>query len=125
VLVGALVLLVGQGVGQQVWLGALIFLTGTVATSAVTSMSALAASFYPTRARATGVAWMLGIGRVGGVAGALVGAALMGLGWQFGAVFSLLAVPAVIAAGGMVLMMRCVPLDHASADENVGAVAIE
>jgi AAHS family 4-hydroxybenzoate transporter-like MFS transporter len=125
VLVGALVLLVGQGVGHQVWLGALIFLTGTVATSAVTSMSALAASFYPTRARATGVAWMLGIGRVGGVAGALAGAALMGLGWQFGAVFSLLAVPAVIAAGGVVLMMRRVSPDHASVDEKVGAVAIE
>ncbi|MGF6368733.1 AAHS family 4-hydroxybenzoate transporter-like MFS transporter [Paraburkholderia sp. RAU6.4a] len=125
VLVGALVLLVGRGVGHQVWLGTLIFLTGTVATSAVTSMSALAASFYPTRARATGVAWMLGIGRVGGVAGALVGAALMGLGWHFGAVFSLLAVPAVIAAGGVVLMMRREPLDHASVDENVGAIAIE
>jgi AAHS family 4-hydroxybenzoate transporter-like MFS transporter len=125
VLVGALVLLVGQGVGHQVWLGTLIFLTGTVSTSAVTSMSALAASFYPTRARATGVAWMLGIGRVGGVAGALAGAALMGLGWQFGAVFSLLSVPAVIAAGGVVLTMRRVPLDPASADEKVGAVAIE
>jgi AAHS family 4-hydroxybenzoate transporter-like MFS transporter len=125
VLVGALVLLVGQGVGHQVWLGTLIFLTGTVATSAVTSMSALAASFYPTQARATGVAWMLGIGRVGGVAGALVGAALMGLGWHFGAVFSLLALPALIAASGVVLMMRRVPLDHASADETVGAVVIE
>ncbi|MBB5457257.1 succinate dehydrogenase/fumarate reductase flavoprotein subunit/uncharacterized membrane protein [Paraburkholderia sp. Cpub6] len=125
VLVGALVLLVGRGVDHQVWLGTLIFLTGTVATSAVTSMSALAASFYPTRARATGVAWMLGIGRVGGVAGALIGAALMGLGWHFGAVFSLLAVPAVIAAGGVVLMMRREPLDHASVDENVGAIAIE
>jgi AAHS family 4-hydroxybenzoate transporter-like MFS transporter len=35
------------------------------------------------------------------VAGALVGATLMGLGWQFGSVFSLLAVPAVIAAAGV------------------------
>lgn len=104
VLVAALVLLVGRGVGHQILLGALIFLTGTVVTSAVTSMSALAASFYPTRARATGVAWMLGIGRIGGVAGALVGAALMGLGWQFGSVFSLLAVPALISAVALVVM---------------------
>ncbi|KAA1012002.1 aromatic acid/H+ symport family MFS transporter [Paraburkholderia panacisoli] len=124
VLVGLLVLFVGHGVGHQVWLGTLIFLTGTVTTSAVTSMSALAASFYPTRARATGVAWMLGIGRIGGVAGALVGAALMGLGWQFGAVFSLLAVPAVIAASGVFLMMRRVPLDQSSEGE-VAAVALE
>jgi AAHS family 4-hydroxybenzoate transporter-like MFS transporter len=125
VLVGVLVLLVGRGVGHQVWLGTLIFLTGTVATSAVTSMSALAASFYPTRARATGVAWMLGIGRIGGVAGALVGAALMGLGWQFGAVFSLLAVPSVIAAGGVYLMTRRVRAD-ASSEQGAGpAVALE
>ncbi|CAB3780358.1 4-hydroxybenzoate transporter PcaK [Paraburkholderia ultramafica] len=125
VLVGVLVLLVGRGVGHQVWLGTLIFLTGTVATSAVTSMSALAANFYPTRARATGVAWMLGIGRVGGVAGALVGAALMGLGWQFGAVFSLLAVPAVIAASGVYLMMRRATSDEASSDGAVAAVAVK
>lgn len=122
-LVGVLVLLVGQGVGHQLWLGALIFLTGAVATSAVTSMSALAASFYPTRARATGVAWMLGVGRIGGVAGALVGAALMGLGWQFGAVFSLLCVPAVIAAGGVYLMMRRVPEDEALSKGAVAAMA--
>jgi AAHS family 4-hydroxybenzoate transporter-like MFS transporter len=47
---------------------------------------------------------MLGIGRIGGVAGALVGAALMGLGWQFGSVFSLLAVPALISAVALVVM---------------------
>ncbi|SEK06655.1 MFS transporter [Paraburkholderia diazotrophica] len=96
-----LVMLVGQGVGHRLWLGTLIFLTGTMVTSAVTSMSALAASFYPTQGRATGVAWMLGVGRIGGVAGALVGAALMELGWQFGSVFSLLAVPALISAFGV------------------------
>jgi AAHS family 4-hydroxybenzoate transporter-like MFS transporter len=101
VVAAVLVMLVGRGLGHQVWLGLLIFLTGTVVTSAVTSMSALAASFYPTQGRATGVAWMLGVGRIGGVAGALVGAALMGLGWQFGSVFSLLAVPAMIAAVGV------------------------
>jgi AAHS family 4-hydroxybenzoate transporter-like MFS transporter len=123
-LVGVLVLLVGRGIGHQVWLGTLIFLTGTVATSAVTSMSALAASFYPTRARATGVAWMLGIGRIGGVAGALVGAALMGLGWQFGAVFSLLAVPSVIAASGVYLMTRRAQTDELSEAEAGAAAAV-
>lgn len=103
-LVAALVLLVGHGVGHQILLGTLIFLTGTVVTSAVTSMSALAASFYPTRGRATGVAWMLGVGRIGGVAGALVGATLMGLNWHFGSVFSLLAVPALVSAIALVVM---------------------
>jgi MFS transporter, AAHS family, 4-hydroxybenzoate transporter len=125
VLVGVFVLLVGRGVGHQIWLGALIFLTGTTVTSAVTSMSALAAGFYPTRARATGVAWMLGIGRIGGVAGALVGAALMGLGWQFGAVFSLLALPALVAAGAVYLMMRRVPVDEPSPESSLTAIAMK
>ena len=101
-----LVMLVGHGIGHQLWLGTLIFLTGTVATSAVTSMSALAANFYPTEGRATGVAWMIGMGCIGGVTGALVGAALMELGWQFGSVFSLLAVPAMIAACGVYATAR-------------------
>jgi len=98
VLAAALVLTIGRGVADQFWLAVLIFLTGTAVTSAVTSMSALAASFYPTRSRATGVAWMLGIGRMGAVAGAMTGGLLMSMGLQFGAVFTLLAVPAAVAA---------------------------
>ncbi|CAG9244336.1 conserved hypothetical protein [Burkholderia diffusa] len=57
--------------------------------------------------RATGVAWMLGIGRIGGVAGAFAGALLMGLGWRFGDVFSLLAVLALVAAGALHAIGRC------------------
>ncbi|WP_025597421.1 MFS transporter [Burkholderia sp. WSM2230] len=105
-LAALMVLLVRQGVGHQLWLGVLIFLTGTLVTSAVTSMSALAAAFYPTHGRATGVAWMLGVGRIGGVAGALVGAALMDFGWQIGSVFSLLAVPALVSACALLVMIR-------------------
>ncbi|HEF5155002.1 4-hydroxybenzoate transporter [Burkholderia multivorans] len=104
VVAGALVLVVSRTIGHAAWLGTLIFLCGTVVTSAVTSMSAYAASLYPTRCRATGVAWMLGIGRIGGVAGAFVGAMLMGLGWRFGDVFSLLAVPALAAAGALYMI---------------------
>ncbi|MGU7778717.1 MFS transporter [Burkholderia sp. PU8-34] len=109
VLAAGLVLVVGRTIGHTAWLGVLIFLCGTVVTSAVTSMSAYAASLYPTRGRATGVAWMLGIGRIGGVAGAFVGAALMGLGWNFSDVFSLLAVPALAAAGALHAIVHCRP----------------
>ncbi|WP_168788645.1 MFS transporter [Paraburkholderia aromaticivorans] len=98
VLSAALVLTIGCGVSDRFWLAVLIFLTGVAVTSAVTSMSALAAAFYPTQGRATGVAWMLGIGRMGAVAGALSGGVMMSLGLPFGAVFTLLAVPAFVAA---------------------------
>jgi AAHS family 4-hydroxybenzoate transporter-like MFS transporter len=106
VLAAALVLTIGRGVADQIWLAVLIFLTGTAVTSAVTSMSALAASFYPTASRATGVAWMLGIGRMGAVAGALTGGLMMGMGMQFSAVFTLLALPACIAAFALGALSR-------------------
>ncbi|SAL14704.1 4-hydroxybenzoate transporter [Caballeronia terrestris] len=106
VLAAALVLTIGRGIGDQVWLSVLIFLTGTAVTSAVTSMSALAAAFYPTRSRATGVAWMLGIGRMGAVAGAMTGGLMMSMGLQFSAVFTFLAVPALVAAFALGALSR-------------------
>jgi AAHS family 4-hydroxybenzoate transporter-like MFS transporter len=98
VLSAALVLVIGSGASDRAWLAVLIFLTGTAVTSAVTSMSALSAAFYPAQSRATGVAWMLGVGRMGAVAGALTGGVMMSMGLSFGAVFMLLSVPAVVAA---------------------------
>jgi AAHS family 4-hydroxybenzoate transporter-like MFS transporter len=65
---------------------------------------------------------MLGVGRIGGVAGALVGAALMGLGWQFGSVFSLLAVPAMIAAAGVFVVAGRVRASGVEAVELTPAV---
>ena len=105
-LAGVLVFAIGHHLGGSAALGLLIFFTGTAVTAAVTSMSALAAGLYPTASRATGVSWMLGIGRMGAVVGALAGAVLMSMNLPFGAVFSLLAVPAVAAALALALMGR-------------------
>ncbi|RAR67785.1 MFS transporter [Paraburkholderia unamae] len=101
VLVAVLVVLIGQSVGNELALGVLIFLCGALATSASTSLSAYAAQIYPTEGRSTGVAWMQGVGRFGGVAGSFAGAALLGLGWHLGDVFTLLAVPALISAASI------------------------
>lgn len=96
-LTAMLVYAVGQAIGNIGLLVALIFLAGTAMNGAQSSMPSLAAMFYPTHGRATGVAWMLGIGRFGGIAGALLGAELMRRHLGFSATFSLLAIPAVIA----------------------------
>lgn len=45
-------------------------------------ISALPGAIYPTAIRATGAGWATGIGRLGNVAGALLGGALLGLGWS-------------------------------------------
>jgi AAHS family 4-hydroxybenzoate transporter-like MFS transporter len=46
------------------------------------------------------------MGRFGGVVGTMGGAWLLGIGWAFGAIFSLLAIPAVIAAICLLLLGR-------------------
>ena len=51
---------------------AVVFVASLVMNAAQASMPALAAGFYPTEGRATGVAWMLGIGRFGGIAGSFL-----------------------------------------------------
>ena len=103
-LTGVLIYAVGQGAGgEQVMLGALIFLAGTAMNGAQSSMPSLAAGFYPTQGRATGVAWMLGIGRFGGITGALLGAELLRMHLGFDMIFTLLAIPAFIAAAALIV----------------------
>ncbi|MEO8682082.1 MAG: MFS transporter, partial [Vicinamibacterales bacterium] len=45
-------------------------------------ISALPGAIYPTAIRSTGAGWATGFGRLGNVAGALLGGALLGLGWS-------------------------------------------
>ena len=87
------------------WLGVLspalavvIFSAGFCMSGAQTGLNAFAPGCYPTAARATGVSWMLGMGRFGSIVGSTVGGALLGMGWGFGAILAMLAVPAFCAA---------------------------
>ncbi len=79
------------------WLTILVFAAG-FCFGAQSGLNAFAPGCYPTVARATGVSWMLGMGRFGSIAGSLAGGALLGLGWSFGAVLGILAIPALCAA---------------------------
>jgi AAHS family 4-hydroxybenzoate transporter-like MFS transporter len=66
--------------------------------------NALAAAFYPTASRATGVSWALGVGRIGSIFGSLAGGSLLGMGLHFSQIFNLMTIPALIAST-MVLIM--------------------
>jgi len=79
-------------------LAALVFSAGFCMSGAQTGLNAYAPGCYPTVARATGVSWMLGVGRFGSIFGSAIGGALLGAGWGFSAIFAALAVPAVCAA---------------------------
>lgn len=80
-----------------------LLLCGIFLSGAQTGMNALAPMSYPTAMRATGASWMLGIGRCGGITGSLIGGPLLAMGLSSGNLFSLLAVPAAVAAAGMLV----------------------
>jgi len=97
-LAGIFTWMVGQSLNRVSLLAILVLLAGMCINGAQSAMPSLAARFYPTQGRATGVSWMLGIGRFGAILGAWAGATLLGLGWGFEQVLTALVLPAAIAA---------------------------
>ncbi|WP_173912881.1 MFS transporter [Acinetobacter sp. Marseille-Q1618] len=95
---GVFAFIVGQSLNNPILVAIVILCAGMAANGAQTAMPVLSARFYPTQCRATGVAWMSGIGRFGAVFGAWIGAVLLGNQWSFTAVLSLLLIPATAAA---------------------------
>lgn len=108
-LTAAFIFVVGQAIGSIGLVSALIFLAGTTMNGAQSSMPSLAAMFYPTQSRATGVSWMYGVGRFGGIAGVALGRLFSA--WKLGlpAVFALLAVPSVIAGIALFVKLKAHP----------------
>lgn len=58
---------------------------------------AVAARLYPTEFRTTGVGWAIGIGRLGGIAGPLIGGLLIGIGLTMSQNFLVFAIPTLLA----------------------------
>jgi MFS family permease len=58
---------------------------------------AVAARLYPTEFRTTGVGWAIGMGRLGGIAGPMVGGILIGMGLSMSQNFLVFAVPTALA----------------------------
>ena len=70
--------------------------TGTIGTQVL--IYGLVSGYYPTRARAAGVAWCAGFGRLGGIVGPVVGGLLVGAGLGGTPAFLLFAALAVLGA---------------------------
>jgi MFS transporter, AAHS family, 4-hydroxybenzoate transporter len=92
---------IGQVAGNLGWLVVMVFVGGAVMNTTQTSMPALAANFYPTAGRATGVAWMMAIGRIGAVAAPFLVAELQRRQFGFDQIFAVLAIPGLIAAAAL------------------------
>ncbi|MGC2963744.1 MFS transporter [Paraburkholderia graminis] len=72
---------------------------GTGGTGA--GVNAVAATFYPTEARATGISWVLALGRIGSIIGSLMGGILLAANVGLSAQFQGLVLPMVVGTAVM------------------------
>ena len=101
VVAGAFVVLLGNAVSVPWLLVLAIFGAGFGVAGAQVGVNALAAGYYPTASRATGVSWANAVGRTGSVLGSMIGGVLLSFGWSLSTVFVAAAIPAFIAAAAM------------------------
>ncbi len=87
----------------------LVFIGGTLMNTAQSSLPALAAGYYPTQGRATGVGWMLGLGRFGGIAGSFLVAELARRNLAFSDIFTIVAIPGLISAAALIVKQLVSP----------------
>ena len=108
-LTAAAIYAVGQSIGDLGLLAVVMLVGGTLMNTAQTSLPSLAAAFYPTAGRATGIAWMLGIGRFGGIAGSFLVGELSRRHLDFTSIFTIVAIPGVVAAVALVIKQQVHP----------------
>ena len=84
---------------------ALIALVGFGILGGQAALNAMASSFYPTSLRSTGMGWVLGLGRLGGIFGPFLGGAMLQLQWTTSTLFLLSAIPTAVAT--LAILMFC------------------
>jgi AAHS family 4-hydroxybenzoate transporter-like MFS transporter len=92
------VAMIGQPALPLVMLFAAAFVAGWCVPGGQPGISALAAVYYPTYLRSTGIGSGLGFGRIGAIVGPVAAGMLLGRGWAHSDLFLAAAVPAAIAA---------------------------
>jgi MFS transporter, AAHS family, 4-hydroxybenzoate transporter len=109
-----------------------IFIAGLFLLGAINSTNALMAAYYPTKVRATGVGWALGVGRIGGTIGPAVGGVLLSMKLGPPAIFSTTAAAAAVGAAAIVALGSLYPqyrlpqkVGEPTADESHKRAALE
>jgi AAHS family 4-hydroxybenzoate transporter-like MFS transporter len=103
------ILLIGEAGASIPLLVIAVFASGMGVIGGQTVSNALAADFYPTPIRSTGVGWALGIGRVGSILGPIVGGVLLSYGGDARRAFWAAAAPALIAMCAALAASRLEP----------------
>jgi len=105
------VALIGQPGLSLAALTAAVFVAGWCVIGSQLGINALAAIFYPTSLRSSGVGWGLGVGRAGAIVGPVIGGELMRLQWPTNQIFLAAAMPAAISTAAMFSMRWAVKGD--------------
>ncbi len=108
--IGALLFVSSFGfVGSHlVVLSIVTFCAGFCVYGSQAGVIALAASFYPTALRASGLGWVLGIGRLGSIVGPVAGGMMVARHWPLKDMFLAAAFPALIAGVCVLIMDRLI-----------------
>jgi MFS transporter, AAHS family, 4-hydroxybenzoate transporter len=119
-LAGAFIIALGN-VAAVPWLVApAVFGAGFCTGGCQIGIHAVAAAYYPTTSRATGVGWASGVGRLGSVLGSMLGGVLLSPGRQLSTILAIVAVPAFVAAASMLAMGRREIVIHKYRYDNAG-----
>ncbi len=110
-LCGLFIALMAMTAGTWVIVAVIAFLLGFLVIGAQAGLNVLAAQFYPTFIRSTGVGWALGMGRIGSIVGPLLAGVLLSRSWQPGQVLLAGAIPALFAFAS-ILLGRWAPGDQ-------------
>jgi AAHS family 4-hydroxybenzoate transporter-like MFS transporter len=100
------VIVMGLTTGTPGLMTMAVFGAGFCVSGGQVGANALTAAFYPTACRTTGVSWALGVGRAGSIVGSLVGGTMLAQGWALGTVYTMVAIPVVIASAAIFLLGR-------------------
>jgi AAHS family 4-hydroxybenzoate transporter-like MFS transporter len=97
-----------------------VFIAGWCVVGGQPGINALAATYYPTYLRSTGVGWGLGIGRTGAIVGPVIGGEMMARAFTTQQLFLSAALPALITTIVMFSLRYAIERDVPAAAEPIG-----
>ncbi len=107
-----------MAIGQSTALGGvtalIVFLAGFFVLGGQLGLNASAATLYPTFMRSTGAGWGLGIGRIGSIAGPIVGGVLITSGISHQQLFLIAACPMLVCAVSIMVLQWAKTSAHAT-----------
>jgi MFS transporter, AAHS family, 4-hydroxybenzoate transporter len=89
-----------------------VFFAGFCVLGVQLGLNAISAMIYPTSLRSAGCGWMLGIARIGSIAGPIVGGILIGMEVPVQQLYLLATVPFVVGACACIMLMRLRPMSE-------------